>query len=134
MMPKKGYKQTFKHKTKLGLAHKGIKQSEKWKQNNRIAQQGPRPHTQGKNHWRWMGGYSEQMKRKLEKIEIIAGRKKPNRCDICQVEGRICFDHDHNTGKFRGWLCEHCNVILGFARDDSDLLVRLAEYLDNSKL
>ena len=116
-MSKLGYRQTTEHRAKI-----------------RKSCSGPRPHTQGKNHWRWKGGRLEIRKKNLEKLETIAGRKKPNKCDVCKLEGRICFDHDHNTGKFRGWLCEHCNVILGFAGDDSNLLINLAKYLNDNEL
>jgi hypothetical protein len=37
------------------------------------------------------------------------------------------FDHDHQTGTFRRVLCETCNVILGYAREDEATLLRLAE-------
>ena len=70
-----------------------------------------------------------RIRRTLE-LERIAGRPKPEICEVCGKKGRICFDHCHNTGKFRGWICEQCNVILGYSRDDSKILRLLAEYLE----
>ncbi len=42
-------------------------------------------------------------------------KAKPDRCQlpICGKIGRICLDHDHKTGKVRGWLCTGCNALLG---------------------
>ena len=59
-------------------------------------------------------------------------------CDVCgsaDSPGRdrkhhMHFDHCHETGRFRGWLCGSCNRILGLAKDDPDRLRKLAEYLD----
>lgn len=71
--------------------------------------------------------------------EVIAGRPRPEQCEVCGAFGKdfkrvgICFDHDHQTGKFRGWICSRCNRILGFARDNSELLVALSDYLKKSR-
>lgn len=67
--------------------------------------------------------------RRKENLEYIAGRPKPEICEICGQKGRICFDHCHKTGIFRGWICEHCNVLLGFAKDDVERLQQLIKYL-----
>ena len=63
-----------------------------------------------------------------------------SRCAICgQVEtavsrtGRpksISVDHDHDTGRIRGVLCDRCNLALGYLRDNPDLLRRAADYLE----
>jgi hypothetical protein len=78
----------------------------------------------------------EQRKRRLKnKREKQANRPKPNKCEACgkmETEnrlGRIAFDHCHETGLFRGWLCARCNMALGFVRDDINLLEKLAKYL-----
>lgn len=39
------------------------------------------------------------------------------------------IDHCHATGRVRGLLCHACNVTLGWARDDSRRLRKLADYV-----
>jgi hypothetical protein len=55
-------------------------------------------------------------------------------CAICRKPGwgnkRPHVDHDHATGKIRGALCQACNSVLGYARDDAQILRRAADYLD----
>jgi hypothetical protein len=38
-------------------------------------------------------------------------------------------DHCHATGKVRGILCNHCNLLLGYAADDPMILLQNVEYL-----
>jgi hypothetical protein len=68
---------------------------------------------------------------RIEKFEKIAGRPKPNNCEICGREYVIVFDHDHITGNFRGWICDRCNKVLGLAEDDKNILNKLISYLDS---
>lgn len=63
------------------------------------------------------------------KRERLAGRPKPEMCEVCNRGGRIVFDHCHTNNKFRGWLCQDCNLILGHAFDDVGLLEKLIVYL-----
>jgi hypothetical protein len=44
--------------------------------------------------------------------------------------GTARIDHDHETGKVRGLLCDGCNWTLGHARDNREHLYRLAAYLE----
>lgn len=67
-----------------------------------------------------------------EELFEVQGKK----CAICgttEPGGRTGWhgDHDHATNKFRGILCNVCNVMLGHARDDLQILARAAEYLKN---
>jgi Recombination endonuclease VII len=54
-------------------------------------------------------------------------------CEICRrlpsAKKRICLDHCHLTGKFRGWLCDSCNRALGLFQDNPAVLIAAATYL-----
>ena len=57
-------------------------------------------------------------------------------CAICKTVGRgknstrLHIDHDHNTGKVRALLCFQCNVGLGKFKDNSELLLAAAHYIE----
>lgn len=71
--------------------------------------------------------------RKRKYRTIKPSLPRPNKCEVCFSDGRICLDHDHKTLKFRGWLCEPCNTALGRVRDNPETLRKLAEYLEQRK-
>ena len=55
-------------------------------------------------------------------------------CAICLVDLVITsktthVDHCHVTGTVRGILCQACNMVLGHAKDNTDVLLRAVEYL-----
>jgi hypothetical protein len=58
-------------------------------------------------------------------------------CGICgdppNGRSRYAFDHDHETGKFRGLLCSRCNLGIGNFLDDPARLRRAADYLENPR-
>lgn len=43
---------------------------------------------------------------------------------------RLHVDHNHQTGKIRGLLCNSCNRGIGYFKDDSALLRAAADYID----
>lgn len=55
-----------------------------------------------------------------------------HRCAICGGSGsrRLVVDHCHETKRVRGLLCNHCNLMLGHARDSAQVLRAGAEYLE----
>lgn len=55
-------------------------------------------------------------------------------CAICgntqdKFKRALPIDHDHITGKIRGILCPNCNLVLGNAREDIEILYKIIEYL-----
>lgn len=56
----------------------------------------------------------------------------PGVCSICGNNVRVAYDHNHSSGKFRGWLCISCNTVLGLAKDNPQRLRELANYLEKS--
>lgn len=73
--------------------------------------------------------YASDIKRKYGALST--GR--PSSCEVCGSKERIVYDHSHVTGVFRGWLCNSCNLVLGFVRDDALILRRLCDYLEESR-
>jgi Recombination endonuclease VII len=62
-----------------------------------------------------------------------AGRPRPDVCDICDTnDRRIVFDHCHTKGNFRGWLCDLCNLTLGYTKDNVDILKKMIKYLESN--
>jgi len=53
-------------------------------------------------------------------------------CEICgrkELHRELSLDHDHKTGKFRGYLCSKCNTMLGYAEDNPLILIKAVHYL-----
>lgn len=74
----------------------------------------------------------------LEEAKILL-KKQSNLCLICnkkiflnKAQDFSCanLDHDHVSGKIRGFLCRGCNLGLGFFKDDKKLLKNACKYID----
>ena len=61
--------------------------------------------------------------------EQVERYKNSKTCDVCGVECKTFIDHDHASGKIRGFVCQHCNLTLGMARDDISILEKIIVYL-----
>jgi hypothetical protein len=59
-------------------------------------------------------------------------------CVLCEtkeplgVSNTFVVDHDHDSGKVRGLLCNHCNTGIGKLKDCSTMLRKAADYIDNT--
>lgn len=51
-------------------------------------------------------------------------------CPICQIETKLCNDHDHKTLEFRGYICNSCNLGLGHFKDNIESLKKAIVYLE----
>jgi recombination endonuclease VII len=66
----------------------------------------------------------------IEAAAEHAGERQEGKCGICAVvvappgsgPTGMVIDHCHTTNKVRALLCNHCNRVLGFARDNADVL------------
>lgn len=59
-------------------------------------------------------------------------RPEPGACEACggtRHKIGLNVDHDHQTGKFRGWLCSSCNRALGYLGDTEIGVVKLLAYV-----
>ena len=119
--------------SKIAQSNTGKKRDEVAKRNMSIAQLKASP-----NKKSWKGGISRNRSeyekgRLVRNLEKISGRKKSEKCDICNSSSQICFDHDHETGLFRGWICTRCNLVLGLVKDNPKLLDLIKNYLEDNK-
>lgn len=68
-------------------------------------------------------------------VEFYEDRLKVqhNRCAIClnhcKTRKKLSIDHCHATGKFRGLICNSCNLGLANFNDDPGLLQAAARYI-----
>lgn len=58
---------------------------------------------------------------------------RENECDICREQVKVLHvDHNHITGKNRGYLCGSCNRGIGLLGDDPTTIKRAAKYLEDN--
>lgn len=73
-------------------------------------------------------------------LEEVFAAEAVTHCEVCSVTldtgdtgTERHFDHDHETGKYRGILCERCNVALGLMRDDAQIIEKMASYVRRAR-
>jgi len=74
-----------------------------------------------------------KLSKKKSHLKLVFGvslESLPELCELCPSAKKICVDHDHTTGKIRGFLCANCNAGIGYAKDNPELLRRWADYLE----
>lgn len=87
----------------------------------------------------WLADVKRRYNVSGEEAEAIV-RKRMGKCEICGdrstvihkgVVRNLAIDHDHQTGHIRGVLCNACNLGLGSFRDNEELLIKAAQYLNS---
>lgn len=51
------------------------------------------------------------------------------RCAICNREAKLVIDHNHDSGKVRGLLCNQCNVGIAQFKENPQFMVEEIDYL-----
>ncbi len=70
-----------------------------------------------------------------KKILKTKPHKIPFECPICHkrtiagVTSKVVIDHDHKTGKIRGWICDSCNTGIGRFKDNVEILKRAIRFI-----
>ena len=86
------------------------------------------------------------LKRKAYKLKYLYGitleeyesklKTQGYGCAICKTnvpggKGKYFYvDHDHITGQVRDLLCHNCNFVVGYAKEDTDILRAAINYLE----
>ncbi len=81
------------------------------------------------------GRAKTKARKRGEPIPEKPSRPIPERCEVCGNLPRretLNYEHSHQTGKFRGWVCETCNSTLGHAKDNPQRLRALADYVERN--
>lgn len=50
-------------------------------------------------------------------------------CAICCTVTKLDYDHCHETGLHRGWICRRCNLALGLLGDSFERVVSALNYM-----
>jgi len=58
-------------------------------------------------------------------------KEQDGKCEICsiKIDVKCCVDHNHDTNKARGLLCNSCNIALGQFQDNTGHLKNAITYL-----
>lgn len=95
---------------------------------------------ESRKRWYWeRGGQNWHRQKKYgitqEQFDSLLAAQE-NKCAICVSELEATkgthVDHDHETGKVRGILCQNCNRGLGMFKDSSELMSRAILYIRTS--
>jgi hypothetical protein len=94
-----------------------------------------------KHNLKWLSAHpGYQLSYRLEKKYGITYERyehmlktQNGKCAICDNvmdnTSKCCVDHSHYTGSIRGLLCNNCNTMLGFAKDNTETLAKAISYL-----
>lgn len=62
----------------------------------------------------------------------IVSRQGGSSCPLCRKRKVTCVDHDHQTGRVRGALCQKCNLVMAYM-DDRGWVARAEAYRAGEK-
>jgi len=60
-------------------------------------------------------------------------QEQEGKCAICGEAKQLVTDHCHKSRVVRGMLCRTCNLMLGYAYDNPDILEKAIAYLESNE-
>lgn len=110
---------------------------QKWREKNphKVREQNKRayathPEREAKRSKEWYHANQPKIRARLGLPEPT--RPRPEFCELCGgTNGKkaLAYDHCHTTNKFRGWLCNSCNLAIGHLGDTRATFAAVFEYL-----
>ena len=86
-----------------------------------------------KSHCDECAKHREKAIRYKTSVEHIKHLMYKQECDVCTLpfenSKSKCIDHCHTTNEIRGVLCTRCNFMLGYSRDNIQILKNGIKYL-----
>jgi len=89
-----------------------------------------------------------ECRKQLEGVDINRAEKnkwskskpvdEPFECPICSkrtiagITSKVVLEHDHRSGKVRGWVCDSCNTGIGRFKDDRELLKKAIKFIESN--
>lgn len=62
---------------------------------------------------------------------IAESKARDNSCDICKKQVKsLHVDHNHTTGRLRGYLCGSCNRGIGLLQDSTIIMKNALAYME----
>lgn len=74
----------------------------------------------------------EEIKTMIDKqnnLCAICGLPETRKSSLGNEIKNLSIDHNHETGQIRELLCNHCNALLGFSRENIDILEKTIAYI-----
>lgn len=99
-------------------------QKERQKKYSSVAGYGKRKYEREKSK----DGYKERVASRRRKKAYGSPDAPSGKCQICKIKDAKAVDHDHTTGKIRGYLCIICNVRLAVL-ENTEFTTAANEYL-----
>jgi len=88
----------------------------------------------------------QECRKQLEGVDINNTEKNkwskskpinaPFQCPMCLkrtiagITSKVVLEHNHRSGKVRGWVCDSCNTGIGRFKDDKEILKRAIKFIE----
>jgi hypothetical protein len=124
-------KYAYKYKTDKNFHKKALQASKKYREKNSNIIKAKNARLK-KNFGITLEQYNQMLKEQNGVCAICGNSEKIIDKRINRIIS-LAIDHDHQTGKVRGLLCNTCNHLLGLANDNFEITKNATDYLKKHK-